>query len=259
MVKQSTMLATRHGLTDSTSHHIKNSEWGAIAYLTQSKYGNTNIYNNSYFEGEGSYTSITGMSGKSENDYTSSGYKKIKKIYNIDGSIEITYTDNNGNALDSSKSPKTFYPYNNVYGYRGSSTGTIYGIYDLSGGSCEYVAGYVANDALKKYKQEYTNDYEKDEYVYNDEKDELGNSLDTSANNYILNAKKFGDAIYEVSKSGGGGVNSWNQNYSYFPCGGMPFFRRSCPFDNSHSGVYFFDNDYNGAAYYKSRFSSCSS
>ena len=88
-------------LTGSKSHLMKNSEWGAIAYLTQSKYGrNENeIGINGYNKDTTNYAKITGMGGSSINN-----------------------------------------KYNTEYGMNASTTGNIYGIYDLSGGNWEYIA-----------------------------------------------------------------------------------------------------------------------
>lgn len=50
---------------------IKNTEWGAIAYLSSSIYGKTDengnrkrIYNNPYYNNITNYSPITGLSGK---------------------------------------------------------------------------------------------------------------------------------------------------------------------------------------------------
>ena len=89
---------------DLDSHMMKNTEWGAVAYLSHSKYGiNTEvrINNNSNY--------LTGYAGTTEN---------------AAGSL----TDNQ--------------PYNTETGYKASSTGNITGVYDMSGGAWEYMAAY---------------------------------------------------------------------------------------------------------------------
>lgn len=93
---------------DLDSHMIKNTEWGAVAYLSHSKYGiNTEvrINNNSNY--------LTGYAG-----------------FEKDAAASATGTK------------KTF-PYNTETGYLASTTGNITGIYDMSGGVYEYVAGYA--------------------------------------------------------------------------------------------------------------------
>ncbi len=90
------------------THLIKNVEWGAVAYLTASRYGRNGqevwINPSSNF--------ITGQSGTSVDAATTT----------------------------------TTYPYNDTtYGVNASTTGNTYGIYDMSGGNAEYVAAYVNN------------------------------------------------------------------------------------------------------------------
>ena len=89
------------------SHMMKNSEWGAVAYLTQSQYGR----NGHEIDINNSTTFITGNGG---------------------GAVGGTATTQSG----------TTNAYNTTLGAKASSTGNIYGIYDLSGGAYEYVAGY---------------------------------------------------------------------------------------------------------------------
>jgi len=86
------------------SHLMKNSEWGAVAYLTHSKYGRNG-------------TEVT--------------------INNSGARI----TGNAGDTVSASSFSGTFF-YNTLAGMKASTTGNISGIYDLSGGSDEHVATY---------------------------------------------------------------------------------------------------------------------
>jgi hypothetical protein len=101
-----------------------------------------------------------------------------------------------------------------------STTGNIYGIYDMSGGSWEYTAAYVNNEnvnlttygtsvlsAAAKYKDVYVS------------------SGDTRAGNYEANSIIVGDAVYETSTSGESSA-AWYSDYSYMPYSGGPFFVR---------------------------------
>jgi len=90
------------------SHMMKNTEWGAVAYLSHSKYGigkeiAINNYNG-YMTGCGSATVVEGQ----------------------------VYSD-------------TCDRYTTANGLQASTTGNITGIYDMSGGAFEYVAGYREN------------------------------------------------------------------------------------------------------------------
>ena len=109
-----------YGITSSDAHMMKNSEWGAAAYLSHSKYGvNTEvrINNNSNY---GNYT--TGCGALEENGSSTS-------------SCEIQY----GNASS----------------YPQSTTGNISGIFDMSGGAFEYVMGHWS-DNLNSPTYEYS-------------------------------------------------------------------------------------------------------
>ena len=93
--------------TSLNSHLMKNSEWGAVAYLAQSSYGKNKevwINNSSSF--------ITGSAGSSAS------------------AEEDTGTTND---------------YTSDQGQEASTTGNEYGIYDMSGGATEYIAAYVNN------------------------------------------------------------------------------------------------------------------
>ena len=107
-----------YGLSSNTnSHMLKNSEWGAITYLTQSQYGRNgaevNISNyGTNFEEEPYRDAITGI-----------------------------YADGTDNWIAASFGN----PWYTVEGQLGSSTGNITGIYDLNGCVQERVACYISN------------------------------------------------------------------------------------------------------------------
>ena len=94
------------------THMSKNSEWGAVAYLTQSIYGRcTNS------------TTCTEVGINNNSDF-------------ITGIGAAPGTDNNTSKINS---------YETTLGIGASTTGTIYGIYDMSGGTEEYVMGVLAD------------------------------------------------------------------------------------------------------------------
>ena len=102
-----------------------------------------------------------------------------------------------------------------------STTGNIYGIYDMSGGTYERVAAYVNNgNAYKGYGDSLVNANVKYKDVYN-----KGTSDDNEPN-YSANKSKVGDAVYEISTSGAGGATSWYMNDSIMPSLKKPFFTR---------------------------------
>ena len=97
------------------THMSKNNEWGAVAYLTQSIYGRcTNS------------TTCTEVGINNNTSYIT-GYGAPAGSYK--------YEPNGA--------------YNTELGKDASTTGTIYGIYDMSGGTYEYVMGVLADPSGK--------------------------------------------------------------------------------------------------------------
>ena len=168
------------------SHMMKNDEWGAVAYLSKSKYGkNAEVDINS----DSSY-------------YTGGG---------------------SGNAY--------------VTNVGQSTTGTVHGVYDMSGGAWEYVAAYVnnGNSNLTNYGSSLVNGDAKTKNVYSK------GSSDSRDNNYSANSGKYGDAVYETSANGNSSSSSWYGVYSNFPYASYPFFKRGGIYnDGTLAGVFYF-------------------
>ena len=181
------------------SHMMKNDEWGAVAYLSKSKYGkNAEVDINS----DSSY-------------YTGGG---------------------SGNAY--------------VTNVGQSTTGTVHGVYDMSGGAWEYVAAYVnnGNSNLTNYGSSLVNGDAKTKNVYSK------GSSDSRDNNYSANSGKYGDAVYETSANGNSSSSSWYGDYSYFPHTSSPFFLRGGAYGNGTSaGVFYFysntGDSYSGSSF----------
>ncbi len=89
-------------------HMSKNNEWGAVAYLTQSIYGRCGIN-----------TACTEVSRNNNTKY----------ITGIGADPTTATTSSTTNSYDTN------------LGTKASTTGNIYGIYDMNGGSHEYVMG----------------------------------------------------------------------------------------------------------------------
>ena len=157
------------------SHLMKNSEWGAVAYLTESKYGRNG-------------TEVT-INSNGTTFYTGGG-------------SGISYVNNT----------------------KQSSTGNIYGIYDLSGNAYEYVAGYYngtdadldygtifasSNKSSDAYSTVYKGTMEKSNYIY-------------------------GDATYETHK--------WHDDDASWVVSYSPFFHRGGPYrEGVVAGVFHFN------------------
>ena len=257
-------VASRHGI-NVDSHMMKNTEWGAVAYLAHSKYGNTSIWNNSYCEGEIYSTTsnshemwnycatVTGMVGNRKNDDAPYYAEKIRKVYNDDRSITITYKNINNGGTEGNEITKTYYPYNSSNGGNGSTTGNIYGIYDMAGGCWEYVAAYVDNNGsrVKTYGTglagKYANIYKASSQDDKNSTLDVGGAM--SKANYSENLDKKGDAMVEISTSGYGNT-SWGGNCSNFPFANLPFASRGGTFYYNNvgadTGIFAFDRGYGG-------------
>jgi hypothetical protein len=185
------------------SHMIKNTEWGAVAYLSHSEYGINGevwINNNSNY--------VTGCVG---NSATAGEY------------------DGCANA------------YNTTIGYNGSTTGNITGIYDMSGGAWEYVAGYLDDSSvLRDFSSTALIAYAKYLDVYNSE------GTITSYNYRIL-----GDATGEMGPFYSY-ENNWYSDWSYFVNSSGPWFRRGGIYHyRTVAGQFYFSN-YGGAQHFNS-------
>jgi len=178
---------------------MKNTEWGAVAYLHHSVYGSRQslrVNNNS--------SSLTGYAGVSE------------PTCGLNAGVT---TSSSCNTFGTSSSVTL--PYNTTIGYLASTTANITGIYDMSGGTWEYVMGYDStsttiggNSGLTAiYGDFFTNDYWKRYY------DEYNGNTYFGFNNRIL-----GDATGEMgpyaSFKDGDGENryrgSWYGDQSKF-------------------------------------------
>ena len=158
--------------TEVDTHMMKNTEWGAVAYLSKSEYGaNEEIWINN------SSTFITGCAGDSVSDGSYSGCQNA---------------------------------YNTATGQKASTTHNIYGVYDMSGGAYEYVAAYVDNghsnlttygqsiiNADIKYKDVYTigaSDSQANNYEAN--KNKYGDAVHETSSSYESSNSWYGDYSY---------------------------------------------------------------
>lgn len=138
--------STTYGITDSglNAHMLKNLEWGAVAYLSYSDYGMcngtsctgiyiNNAYNSTTYGNTGrSGGAIAGSPETVATHYPDSGSTSTNKYsdygyYTYDGK-EVAYDGTIGD-----------YASDITLGTNASTTGNVYGVYDMNGGSYEYV------------------------------------------------------------------------------------------------------------------------
>ena len=249
-----------------TTTMMQNSQWGAVAYLAQSEYGNmqkstdetSGIWNNSYNEGfvtisnsdmNNYSTNMTGMSGSSRDnnsDYYSQLVEGSKEGDKDSDSIKITYTSLNTNGTSKGSTyTNTYYRYYTENGQKASTTRNIYGIYDMSGGAWEYMANYLGSATGNTY----VSNLLKVESKYQTPYAGTGATASTAdrTTNYEANKEKYGDAIWETS-NGCNGQYSWNADYSYFPYASYPFFLRGGSYGSgSGAGPFYFYGSYGGS------------
>ena len=167
--------------TTLNSHMMKNSEWGAVSYLTDSKYGR----NGTEVSANQCTGKITGA-GRGLGD---------NQIYNSNYAVNAE-----------TKLPEVEQQYNGTIGQLSSTTGNIYGIYDLSAGVLEYVMGFYAadEDNISFGNSGFTTEN------FPDRKHYQIYSQDSNVGNYL------GDALYETKGWYGDDVSNVSSNSPVF-------------------------------------------
>lgn len=170
---------------------INNYQWGAISYLTMSKYGkksDVSINNCNLF--------MTGIGSS----------KDVK-----DNSLVCNNKDN---------------LYNGKEGVTASTTGNVYGVYDMSGGAYEYVLGVSSNNKqLIPSSSGYTSSEKIDNIVL------YKKTEDTKD----ITISKLGDGIREVSSE----TSSWFKASNYVPNSEWSWFVRGGESsDGQNAGIF---------------------
>lgn len=208
------------------AHMMKNSEWGAVAYLSHSKYGvNREIYiNNS----SGFYTGRSGgnVGGSTAintvyTDQTSTAKINTYGFYTWDGYLLNYDTNTKSSTHDISKVAST--------------TGNITGIYDMSGGAWEYVMGYYSGASTTwgaSSKGNYAGFSSKPDSKYYD--DYTTTNTLTACNGGIC----YGHAISETT--------SWYSDYAYFVKSSKPWFYRGGSYDYGAGAGAFYRSSWDG-------------
>jgi hypothetical protein len=124
-------------------------------------------------------------------------------------------------SINTDSNHTTGYTYSTSGGMAASTTGNIYGIYDMNGCSWEYTAAYVnnGNATLTTYGSSLKNAAAQYKDIYTKA------SIDNNINNYNLAINLKGDAIYETSSTVND-ANSWYTDFSYMPATNAPMFSR---------------------------------
>ena len=191
------------------SRIITNMEYGAIAALTYSQYGKRN---NTDYSGLEKLVFLNTAMGNSEWDKVMTGCSAGTAING--GSYRCPYSYD--------------YPY---YGTGASSTGTIYGIYDLAGGSWECVMGVVSGYPIKDYLGGYNGILPNNKRFY---------TFYRASDMYDYSRSIVGDMMGEVI-SATNHQKTWNGNNAYFATSSYPWVKRGGSFrGGSYSGIFDF-------------------
>ena len=210
--------------TKTDSHQMKNSEWGAVVYLTQSSYGRdrekVTIKSKSFKNANSkNIWAITGYAENTANGIKASSTNNKNGIFDLSGCV-VEYTAayiSNGNENISN--------YGKSYA---STTANSNGYLTLS---TKYATVYPYSDSNDSYSGNYN--------MY----------LDKKTTTY-----GFGDAILETSNSGAD-LTSWNEQSSWFLRTGNTFFQRGGKFDKGSAGIFNFVS-YQGCAIWDGGFRS---
>ena len=194
-------------------HMMKNTEWGAVAYLSHSKYGRC-----------------------------TSGTCEELTINNCS-----TYTTGIGaDEVSASRSSTTCTTdknkYNGESGVKASTTGNVYGVYDMSGGSYEYTMGNMVNSS-NQFQVSSASNWSTTTYPLSKYYDSY--TYNTSDTEYTRG--RLGDATVEMAPSSSS-KTTWYSEYAYFPISSKSWFERggSC-YNATFAGAFYFYND-DGAA-----------
>ena len=194
------------------SHMLTNMEWGAVAYLTNSKYGRCT---------NGSCIEVT--------------INNCSNYITGIGADEVSATGSSTTCtIDTNK-------YSGSKGMLASTTGNVYGVYDMSGGTEEYVMGNMSSSNGTSYTYNAKSAGTNFTYSIDNAKYLTSYAYGTAENDQTAyNRGRLGDATSEVvlSSSGSGG---WYGDLATFPRSGFSWFLRGRRFnDDSDAGPFCF-------------------
>ena len=222
-----TTYLTSTGVSEVDAHMMKNIEWGAVAYLKQSKYGlgTTDIGLNNYFD---------------QTDYSNGGTNYLKTGCGATSGSAVSTTCN---------------AYNTTDGMLASTTGNITGVYDMSAAMGTYVMGVMqdntgTNTPMSGRSSSYNSGFTGKIYDSGNFTDFTGTPFPntkyydlyaygtTYSDQTAYNRRILGDATGEV--------HGWYGDYADFVGSDSSWFVRGSSYldDPAYAGVFsFFDSD----------------
>ena len=212
-----TTYLTANGVSKVDAHMMKNTEWGAVAYLKQSKYGlgTTVIGNNSYY-GSSTPRYKAGCGPASETNLTSN--------------------------------TTTCTSYTSTAGVKSSTTGNIYGVYDMAGGAYESVMGVIQDNTntstpMSGYSTYYNSGFTGKVYADGNYTSYTGTVFPSSKYYDLYAFGETGDDSSAYEKRILGDATSetrgWYSDYSTFAYAEYPWFERGgSALDGFGAGVF---------------------
>jgi prepilin-type N-terminal cleavage/methylation domain-containing protein len=232
---------------DNDTHMMKNIEWGAVAYLTNSRYGK---YGNSSYVGANKELYMNNSSafytGRSMGTYSGNGI--IITTYEYTGNGSYTYDGKCATISavinECSSGSVNQIIIDKTLSFGASTTGSIYGIYDMSGGSREYVMGIYkpisfTNPTAIKDCSGFSSNYAPpitcpSTTPYDSQYDNL--TIDNKYyDNYLTGAVSTGGKIGDATKE----VAGWNGDDVYFISTAAPWLLRGGNYANGVTGGIF--------------------
>ena len=212
--------------TNTDSHMLTNYEWGAVAYLTNSKYGRCT---------DGSCTEVT--------------------INNCSSFITGIGADSVSASQSSTTCTTTANKYNGTKGVLASTTGNITGVYDMSGGSYENAMGNISSTSGSYTFYPSSSGFASGWYTTSTAKYVTTYTYDSSnsSNQTAYNRGRLGDATGEVVLSTGdsGGWYSDITNFPYYTTSW--FLRGAFSYGSTKAGIFSFSYVDGSSRYYSTR------
>ena len=212
-----TTYLTSTGVSEVDAHMMKNIEWGAVAYLKQSKYGlgTTDIGVNNY----NSSPYLTGCGSTAGSEYST-----------------------------------TCNAYNTTDGMLASTTGNVYGVYDMSAYTGTYVMGVMqdntgTNTPMSGYSSSSPSGFTGKIYDSGNFTDFTGTPFpNTKYYDLYAYSTSYSDYTRRILGDATGEVASWYDDYSGFVSSGYPWVVRGGGFNGhpTHAGVFTFIRSYGG-------------
>ncbi len=208
------------------SHMMKNTEWGAVAYLQHSKYGSgesVRINNNG--------NCVTGYAAKTEPTVGFTSYTDYERPSELgkDGTNTVNYTNPESRVA--------------------STTGNYTGVYDMSGGCWEYVMGVIKGSNGSGFTFG-SSGFSTTTFPFKtgEEKSQYYDVYDYGTSEGTYNRRILGDAIGEMGPFGrkifgsqSRRLTSWYDDEAWFAYSTYPWFTRGGDFNlGSGSGVFNF-------------------